>query len=161
MIQVKKKRKRKKIKSDDEKKYESNTKVNMYFKQSFLTGYKFFYILLLFPSAQLRFFIITTEKNEVPGGFETEKIERPPPQKHFRQNWKKIHRFENNNRTTGHSRNMYVLLPRKKSTPPLARIASSRVKGLAPRAVTSSLQLLRHKKRRRPFNPSVRNPVPE
>jgi hypothetical protein len=32
---------------------------------------------------------------------------KDPPEKHFRQNWKKIHRFENNNRTTGHSRNMY------------------------------------------------------
>jgi hypothetical protein len=35
MIQVKKKRKRKKIKSDDGKKYESNTKVNMYFNHHF------------------------------------------------------------------------------------------------------------------------------
>jgi hypothetical protein len=42
MIQVKKKRKRKKIKSDDGKKYESNTKVNMYFNHHFWLDTIFF-----------------------------------------------------------------------------------------------------------------------
>jgi hypothetical protein len=55
--------------------------------QSFLTGYKNFYV----GAWRLR-----NGKNWT-----------TPSEKHFRQNWKKIHRFENNNRTTGHSRNMY------------------------------------------------------
>jgi hypothetical protein len=106
MIQVKKKRKRKKIKSDDEKKYESNTKVNMYFKQSFLTGYKFFYVLLLFPSAQLRFSLLPQRKTRRLEASKRKKL-NAPLRKTFSSKLEKIHRFENNNRTTGHSRNMY------------------------------------------------------